>query len=249
MFRIALLFAALMAASLNAAIIRFDWVDGPKVAGDEPVTGYIDIRVAGPSVPAQAYPALEDIVGYEIKHGDYVITHADPQSFVSARPTSAGSFIITKGKLLCKGEVGSQIKFRKRLETRQEPYARSLTIQKSGVWKKFEEGGRLVPRSDRYQVNYSVHLGDAKVAEIDQETTRPNSLPPLGYHGVLIGENARVVADQVDPVPTPVEPDDPPTPTPDPGPAPNPTIQQLWQQRERLIRELWEVQQRIDARS
>lgn len=244
MFRLTLLAAMFCAANVNAVIVRFDWVDGPKHPGDELVTGHVDIRVQGPSIPAQAYPKLEDVVGYEIRYGDYVITHADPQSFISARPTSAGSFIITKGKLLCKGEVGSQIKFRKRLEARQEPYARSLTIQKSGIHKKFEDDGTLIPRKDRYQVNCNVHLGDAKVTEHVRDRTLPNSLPPLGYHGVLIGENPRVIPDVQ---PTPVAPPvTPPTPVDPVTPTDDWNVTQLRARRSQLILELYRVQNQLD---
>lgn len=247
MFRITLIAIALFATIANAATIRFDWVDGPKDTGNPPVTGYIDIQVRGPSIPAIAYPRVDDIVGYEINHGGHTITHTDPQSFVSAKPVSAGSFIITKGKLLLKGEVGSEIKFRKRMDSRQEPYARSLTVMKEGVYRKKDENGKTIPTADRYHVRYSVHLGDRKVAEYEQSKTVKNSLPPLGYHGVLVGTNARVIDDPVVPVPVP-EPVDPVVPDPVVPVNPDDTnVQQLRARRSALIRELWQVQQAIQS--
>lgn len=235
MFRLTLIAAMFFAATLNAATIRFDWVDEPTINGKPPVTGYVTVKAKGPSIPGRGYVPVEDVVDYEINYNGHTIRMGDKDSYLTAENQGHGnSFLIVKGKLLLQGEVGSRIKFRKRMPDRNPPYAWSLTIEKAGVFNRATKG---------YDVDYYVHLGDKVTDEELHRDAVPNDLG-LGFHGVLIGDNPRVVPDVQ---PTPVDPPVvPPSPVDPVTPVDDWNVTQLRARRSQLILELYRVQQQLD---
>ena len=76
MFRLSLLIATLMAASLNAANVRYELINEPAKQDGKELSGHITVETSGSAVPARGFIGNEHILDWHIECDGQTISMA-----------------------------------------------------------------------------------------------------------------------------------------------------------------------------
>ena len=252
MFRLSLLIATLMAASLNAANVRYELINEPAKQDGKELSGHITVETSGSAVPARGFIGNEHILDWHIECDGQTISMATANretKGVSMLNQGYGNFLVaTTDGLYLQGygehPSGSWIEF-ENVTGGVGPYTETtkFKLQTRSIQSEEVISGRRVPVWEDMIERYFSSGKYPKWNRSFHSITIAPKMPLTYSNYVRIGENPTLVEDvkPQPPKPTPVDPK-PVVPGPEPS---TDEFYQVYARINELEREIVKLKNRI----
>jgi len=242
---------SLLAATLNAATVRYELLNEPAKQGGKDVAGFVIVETSGSAVPARGFVPLGNIVDWQVECDGQVIAAATANR--ETRGVSiwnqgyGNNLVATPDGLYMQGygESGSYIEF-ENIVGGTPPYTESVTyrIKTRSVGQKKEVSGRTVVVWED-MIERKFFSGQSPNWTYGINTLTRPTVEPLKYANYIKIADRPSLVPRV--VPTPPTPVNPPVVAPPAPVEPTGNLSQLKARRSQLILELYQVQNQIDS--